>query len=74
MHILETIAVSDVEHDNDSLGSFVVGTGDSLEFFLASGVPHLQLHSAALVVDGADFEVDSYGREEGFMEDVISEA
>ena len=61
-------------YQDDAVGSLVVGRGDGLESLLAGGVPDLQFHGLSLEVEGSDFEVDSDGREEALVENVIGES
>jgi hypothetical protein len=74
LDVCEAAWVGEIEDEHDALGSFVVGTDDGLELFLAGGVPHLKLDHAASLLDGSDFEVDADGRQEGLMEDIVGEA
>ena len=46
------------------MGSFVVGSSDGFESFLSSGIPDLQLDSAASGLESANFEVVADGGEE----------
>lgn len=46
------------------MGSLVVGGGDSLESFLTSCVPDLELDGAAAGLEGSDLEVNANGWEE----------
>ncbi len=55
------------------MSSFVVSGGDGFEFFLASSVPDLEFDNTASCFKGSDFEVNSNGREEALVEDVIGE-
>ena len=45
---------------DDTHGALVVGLCDCTETFLASSVPHLELHALVLHIDGLDLEVNSY--------------
>lgn len=44
------------------MSSFVIGSSDGFEAFLASSVPDLKLDSASSGLKGPDLEVDSDGR------------
>ena len=71
--VVEGVPVSDVVHQDDSVGPFVVGGCYGFEPFLPSGVPDVQLDSVVLDSQVFDFEIDSDGREEGVMEYVVRE-
>lgn len=66
--------ICDVVYQQDTHGTSVVGSCDSAEALLSSGVPYLQLHALAVKLNRADLEVDSDGGNEGGSEGVFAEA
>ena len=65
--------ISDIVHDNDSMGAPVVTARDGPESLLTCRVPDLQLDSLSLELNGTDLEVDSNRRDVGFSVGVICE-
>jgi hypothetical protein len=51
----ETLTVSDVIGNDDTVSTLVVAACDSLESLLAGSVPDLELDSLAINIDGSDF-------------------
>lgn len=51
----EALAVGDVVSHDDTVGSLVVAGGNSLETFLASGVPNLELNGLSIDFNGSNF-------------------
>lgn len=59
MHILERLSICHVVDEESTCGGPVVGSGDRLEGFLASGVPYLQLDRIFVDVDQFSAELDA---------------
>jgi hypothetical protein len=55
------LAVSDIIDKDDAVSSFVVGSSDGLEAFLAGGVPDLQFDCAAVGFECSNLEVYTDG-------------
>lgn len=72
LDIIECISISEIKRKNNSLRSFVVCRGDGSKLLLTCGVPHLQLHLAALVVNIPDLEVHTYSCEECILVGLVS--
>jgi len=51
--------------------SLVVAWSDSLEAFLSSCVPDLELNSLLVNIDGSDLEVDANSRHKVVREDIV---
>ena len=49
------------------MGTFVVGSCDSFESFLAGGVPDLEFDSAAIGLEGPDLEINTDGGQETML-------
>lgn len=71
---VKTLLVRHVVNEEDSHCAAVVGCCDCSEALLACRVPYLQFYALAVEVDGADFEVDADGCDEGRGETVFAEA
>lgn len=71
--VIEGAFIGDIVDQHDSHGAAVVSGGDGAEAFLAGRVPDLEFYAFAVEVDGANFEVDSDGADEGGCEGVIAE-
>ena len=71
MHCVEGVAVRDVVRHDDAVSALVVARSDSLEAFLASRVPNLQLANLVVALNRANLEVDADGGHEVFLEGVI---
>ena len=72
--VVKALPVAEIEDEDDSLWAFVVGWCDSFELLLSRCVPHLKFNETTCLLDGSDLEVDSYGGEEGLVEDLVCEA
>mmetsp|Transcript_15475 Transcript_15475/g.30563 ORF Transcript_15475/g.30563 Transcript_15475/m.30563 type:complete len:222 (+) Transcript_15475:36-701(+) len=72
--VVEGLLVCNVVHKQYSHRSSVVSRGDGAEALLPRRVPDLQLELLALLLDGADLEVDADGGDEGRGERIIREA
>ena len=70
----ERVPIGQVIGDNDTVRTSIIARRDSLETILTSGIPNLQLDGLAIDLDRADLEVDTNGRHEAIMEDIISES
>lgn len=51
----------------------IVARSDRLEAVLASRIPDLQLNRLSIDLDGADLEIDTNGRHEVLVEDIVRE-
>ena len=51
----EALAVGDVVSHDDTVGTLVVAGGNSLETFLACGVPNLELNGLSIDFNGSNF-------------------
>ena len=65
------VTAGDIVGHNDTVGTLVVAGGDSLEAFLASSVPNLQLNCFAVNFVVANLEVHTDGGHEVISEDII---
>lgn len=65
--------IRDIINKQDTHGASVVSGGDGAETLLAGGIPDLEFNALAVEFDGADFEVDSDGGDEGRGEGVLAE-
>ena len=74
VHTAKAPLVRNVINQQYAHRASVVSCRDCPESLLPCGVPYLQLDALAVKVYGADFEVDSYGRNEGGSETVFGEA
>ena len=73
-YVNEGFSVSDIEYEQEALGSFVVCGCDGLELFLACSVPDLKFDNTSSCLQSSDFKIYSNGGEEALIEDVISES
>ena len=71
LNVIEGGSVSNVEHNNYSIGSLVVGLSDGLETILPSGVPNVKFDLFVIDIDIFDFEVHSDGWKESVMKNVV---
>lgn len=70
----ETLTISDVVGDDDTVSALVVAACNRLEAFLPGGIPDLQLDRLSVHFDGPDLKVDSNGGHEVICEHVVSES
>ena len=73
--------VGNVIDKNDSMCSFIVGSGDSFEPFLSGSIPDLQFNGASARIEGSDLEINTNGWKETksreglpFAEDIVGES
>ena len=68
---LEALTISQIEDDNDAVGSFVVSIGDGAVALLASRVPNLQLDRALIDLQRAEAEIDADRADVVLLEAII---
>ena len=71
MYSVETVPVSDVVGNNDTVGPLVVARSDCLKAFLAGSIPNLQFADLFIAIDRSNFEVHANCRHEVFLELVV---
>ena len=73
-HTIKTPLVSNIINQQNPHRPSVVSSRNRAKPLLSRSIPDLQFHSFAVELDGADFEVDAYGGDEGGGEGVFAEA
>ena len=71
LHSGEALSVCNVIGHNNTVSALIVAGSNSLESFLTSSVPDLQLDGLAININGSDFEVNSNCGHEVLREDVV---
>ena len=67
----ERFSVSDIISDDNTVGSFVITAGDSLESLLASSVPDLKFYGFAININSSNFEINTDCWHEVVIENII---
>ncbi len=65
------VSIGDVVSDNNTVSSLVITAGDSFKSLLSSSVPNLKLDSFSIDNYCSNLKVDSNGRHEIIVEDVV---
>lgn len=81
LNIGEALIISQVVYEKDSVGSFVVGTGNGSEPFLTSCVPNLQLYYVIVNIEWSEWimkvlesKIDTDGSKITLLEGVIGKS
>ena len=73
-HTVKTPLISNIINQQNPHSTPIIRRRNRAKPFLSRSIPDLQFHSLAVELDGADFEVDAYGGDEGGGEGVFAEA
>ena len=67
----ERFSVRDIISDNNTVGTFIITTGDGLESLLTSSIPNLKFYCFAINIDSSNFEINTDCRHEVVIENII---